>query len=92
MKPRLLADYIPQYIEIARKRLSHQQEPELPAMPPIHEDLGGLSAAEIGQEISAVERRLELGVVQPEGKDGLNYRLTRLQAQLKALQRKDKIL
>lgn len=58
-------------------------------MPPIHDDLGGLTSIEIAQEISVVERRIELGVVQPEGADGLQYRLSRLQAQQKALEKRN---
>lgn len=72
------------------RRVDTPDLPVMPVMPVIHDDLGGLSAVEIAQEISVVKRRLELGAVAPEGADGLTYRLTRLQAQAKALQRTNK--
>lgn len=64
-------------------------EPELPVMLPLNEDLGGLQLHEIEQEIAVIERRKELGHIEPEGLDGLNYRLSRLRAQEAAVRKKE---
>lgn len=90
MRYRLLEDYIPQYIQLARKRFNRQEiKPYQPTMPPIHEDLGGLSLIEVELEMQAIEKRIEKGIVQPEGIDGLHYRLARLEAQKEVLRRRE---
>ena len=85
MKPVLLSHLLP-YVARARDLWRHEEE--LPPPPVIHEDLGGMTALQLDEEIAAVTTRIDKGIVQPEGLDGLRYRLGRLQAQRKALDRR----
>ncbi len=68
----------------------HRGRPEPSPYPPakINDDLSDLSETEIAQEIKVIERRIEMGVVKPEGVSGLTYRLHRLQAQAEVVRRK----
>lgn len=89
MKPRI--HDITMRLWLEHKRLKEKRnEPEVTPMPPIHDDLGGLTAVEIDNEIAVVRRRIEQGTHQPEGLAGLNYRLGRLQAQLAVVKKKER--
>ncbi len=55
--------------------------------PSLNEDLGGLTEPQLKEEIEVIERRLEINIIQPEGRDGLNYRKARLEAQLRSLKK-----
>lgn len=62
-------------------RYDHRNDPPIVIVPPLNEDLSDLTEPQIANEIRAVTERLELGHTEPEGRDGLNYRLSRLRAQ-----------
>lgn len=80
---------------IGRIRDMVKREEEVIVVPVLNDDLTGLSRIELEQEIKVIERRKELAetdprLLQPEGLDGLNYRLGRLQAQLEVVKKKER--
>jgi hypothetical protein len=75
-----------------RYRYDHRNDPPPVIVPPLNEDLNGLTMAELTNELSAVRRRRELGHVEPEGEAGLRYRESRLVAQIEALKRKGRMV
>jgi hypothetical protein len=71
-----------------KHRYDHRNDPPPVIVPPLNEDLSGLTMAELTNELSAVRRRRELGHVEPEGEAGLQYREHRLMAQIEVVKRK----
>ena len=70
-------------------KFNKEEEPVV-IVPNLNEDLSDLSEHDIRNEISVINRRLELKLYEPEGESGLNYRLHRLMAQQKVLEKKGK--
>lgn len=83
---RLPTVHIPSRLTELKTRFKPDKPEPSPYQPLLlNDDLTDLSLIEVENQIIAVEVRLDKGVLLPEGKDGLKYRLARLQAQLSVL-------